>query len=93
MIYATVKLTITHPDTFAAYATKAGNAMKKHGGTPVAQSQAPEVIEGKGPIPTRAVILSFPDKEAALGWINDPELVEVHALRTSSGESEIILLT
>ncbi len=92
MIYATVKLTITDNDKFAAYAEKAGAALKKYNGAPFTQSKQPIVIEGSAETPSRSVILSFPDKESALGWINDPELADTHALRTGSGRSEIILL-
>lgn len=92
MIYATVKLTIKDADMFSAYAERAGEALKKYGGAPVAQSTSPMVIEGSAEAPTRAVVLTFPDKESALGWINDPEFAEVHALRAGSGQSEIILL-
>lgn len=93
MIYATVELTITAPESFAAYGAKAGAALSKYGAQPIAMSTAPERIEGEGDVPTRVVILSFPDKEAALGWINDPEFAEVHALRRGAGQSEILLLT
>ena len=93
MIYATVKLTIKDADMFAAYAERAGEALKKYGGAPVAQSKSPVVIEGDAATPSRVVILTFPDKESALGWINDSELSEIHALRSGSGQSEIILLT
>lgn len=92
MIYATVELTITAPDSFAAYGAKAGPALSKYGGQPIAMSGEAIRIEGDAPVPSRAVILSFPDKEAALGWINDPEFAEIHALRRGSGQSQILLL-
>lgn len=92
MIHAIVKLTITDAEKFAAYAERAGEALKKYNGAPIAQSKSPEVIEGDVVAPSRAVVLTFPDKESALGWINDPELAEIHALRTGAGKSEIILL-
>lgn len=92
MIYATVELTITAPETFAEYASKAGPALSKYGAQPIAMSAEALRIEGSAPVPSRAVILSFPDKEAALGWINDPKFQEIHALRRGSGKSEILLL-
>ena len=45
-----------------------------------------------GPAPGRAVLLSFPDREAALGWIEDPEFAEVHALRRAAGDISTILI-
>ena len=92
MIYATVQLTVTDPDTFAAYAQKAGPALEKWGAKPVAMTTDPTRLDGEGPLPGRMVLLSFPDRDAALGWINDPEIQDVHALRRASGEISTILI-
>ena len=90
--YALVTLTITNPDSFAAYREQAGAALDKHGGAAMEVSRAPEVIEGDAPNPSVAVILTFSDREAAKAWINDPELKTVHALREGSGTSQIVLM-
>ena len=92
MVYAFVQITITDPDRFANYAKIAGPALAKYGGKPEAMTTEPVRLEGDTPAPTRAVLLSFPDKDAALGWINDPELADVHAARRASGQSEITLV-
>lgn len=92
MIYAVVRLTITDPETFAAYAERAGAALAKWGAKPEAMSTEPTRLEGDAPVPGRAVLLSFPDRDAALGWINDPEFADIHALRRNSGESDILLI-
>ena len=92
MVYAFVQITVTDPDTFAEYASKAGPALAKYGAQPQAMTTQPLRLEGDTPAPSRAVLLSFPDKEAALGWINDPEFAEVHALRRAAGASEITLI-
>lgn len=90
--YALVTLDITQPETFAAYREVAGAALEKHGAAPLLASQTSEVIEGDRSAPTVSVILTFPDREAAKTWINDPELANVHALRRASGSSQIILM-
>jgi uncharacterized protein (DUF1330 family) len=92
MIYAFVQITITDPAAFADYAQAAGPALEKYGAKPTAMSTEPVRLEGDAPAPTRAVILSFPDRAAAEGWINDPALAETHAKRRASGASEITLL-
>ncbi len=92
MVYAFVQITITSPETFAEYAKAAGPAMAKYGATAQAMSTEPVRLEGDNPLPTRAVLLSFPDKDAALGWANDPDLQDTHALRRGSGTSDIVLL-
>ncbi|WP_422049158.1 DUF1330 domain-containing protein [Shimia sp.] len=90
--YAFVNLTITNPESFEAYREKAGMALKKHGAAPLHVSKEAEVIEGEGAAPTVTVILTFPDRDAARAWIEDPEFAEVHALRRGAGVSNIILM-
>lgn len=90
--YAFVTLTIDSPDTFAAYREQAGAALAKYQAKPFTMSRETQVIEGDGPAPDVTVVLEFPDRAHALGWINDPELAEIHALRQASGTSHIILL-
>ena len=92
MIYAVVTLTVTEPETFAAYAEQAGPAMAKWGAKPFAMSTSPTRLEGDMTLPGRVVILAFPDRDAALGWIADPDIADVHALRRASGTCDIVLV-
>lgn len=92
MIYAYVKLTITNPEPLAKYRAVAAEALARHGGSVMHASTDVIAIDGQPDLPDVAVLLSFPDKAAALGWINDPELTDVHDLRRSAGHSEIVLL-
>jgi uncharacterized protein (DUF1330 family) len=92
MIYAYAKLTVANPDSLAKYREVAGPALARHGGK-VEQASANSMgIDGTPDVPDVAAILSFPDKDSALGWINDPELADVHALRRQAGGSDIVLL-
>lgn len=90
--YAFVTLNINNPDSFAAYREQAGAALAKYQAKPFTMSREAQVIEGDGTAPDVSVMLEFPDRDHALGWINDPELAPVHALRQASGTSKIILL-
>jgi len=92
MIYAYAKLTVTNSEALAQYRDVAGAALEKHGGKAVAAAGEFTVLEGTPDVPNIAALLSFPDKEAALAWINDPEISDVHDLRRSGGKSEILLL-
>ncbi len=92
MVYAYVNLSVTDEATFAAYREQAGAALAKHGARVVTSTPEQSVIEGSRDTTGRGVILEFETKDAALGWINDPELEEVHALRRASGNSAITLL-
>ena len=85
-------LYIEDDDILAAYRAKARDALAKHGGTVVQVSPDSLQLEGMIEAPTFAVIVAFPDRDAAMAWYNDPDLVETHALRTGAGSSNIILL-
>lgn len=92
MIYAIAHLTVTNKDAMTQYRDVAGEALAKHGGKVEAATGEFTVLDGNPTAPNVAALLSFPDKDAALGWANDPELTDVHALRRSAGTSDILLL-
>ena len=92
MIYATVHISISDKDSLSAYREKAGDALVKHGGAVLSAAPSPTLLEGDTPAPDMAAVLSFPDRDSALAWINDPELTEVHALRRGAGNSVIVLV-
>ncbi len=92
MIYAYVHLIIDNPDSLAKYREVAGDALAKHGGALVSASKDVILLEGTIEIPDMGAILSFPDKEKALAWINDDTLQDVHGLRRNGGQSTIHLM-
>jgi len=92
MIYAYAQITVTNPDAFSAYREKAADALAKHGGAVAGASMEPTVIDGTPNVPNVAVVLTFPDRDAALSWINDETLSDLHDLRRSAGASDILLL-
>lgn len=92
MIYAYAKLTVSNPDALTKYRALAGEALARHGGKVEQGSGEAIALDGQPDLPDVAAILSFPDKPSALAWINDPDLVEIHALRRSAGGSDIVLL-
>ncbi|SLN43647.1 hypothetical protein PSA7680_02203 [Pseudoruegeria aquimaris] len=92
MIYATVHMNITDPAALAAYRERAGAALARHGGKLEAASPTPTLLDDALPAPSMVGVLSFPSREAAIAWRDDPELAEIHALRRAAGESSIILV-
>ena len=92
MIYAYAQLTVTNPDALNAYREKAGEALARHGGKVEAASKDFTTLDGNPAAPDTAALLSFPDRDAALAWANDPDLADLHALRRSAGGSDILLL-
>lgn len=90
--YAFVTLKITDPDKMAAYREVAGPTLAKYGAEPLQVSPDAVWLDGDDDAPDVAVLLSFPDKEAAQNWRNDPEFADVHQLRNDSGDCRILLL-
>lgn len=92
MFYAVARLNISKPDALAAYRDKAGAALAKHGGKVEVASADLGVLDGAPDTSGMVALLSFPDKAAAEGWINDPELADTHALRRDAGTSDIFTI-
>lgn len=90
--FAIAHLTVSNPDSLAAYREKAADALAKHGGTVVQASADVIAIEGEPAMPNMIAVIQFPDQAAAVAWKNDPDLQDVHALRLNSGKTEIICL-
>ncbi|GAB4520741.1 MAG: hypothetical protein Tsb0019_21850 [Roseibium sp.] len=91
-VQALALITVTDRDTLSAYREKAAEALARHGGNVVAADPDPLVLEAAGDTPDIAALLSFPSADAARAWREDPELVEVHALRNRGGKSTIVVL-
>ena len=92
MIYAFAELTVTDPKSLDAYRLKASEALARHGGKVEAASADSTALDGNPGIPDVAALLSFPNRAAAMAWIEDPDLADIHALRRSAGASDITLL-
>ena len=92
MIYAYVNINITNPESLGQYREVAGAALQKHGGTVLTAGKDNVTIEGTHKAPDMAAILSFPDRAAAMAWINDPALASVHVLRRGAGDVSIIVV-
>ncbi|WP_300032404.1 DUF1330 domain-containing protein [uncultured Roseobacter sp.] len=90
--HAVATLHLKDPEAMAAYREKAGAALARHGGAIVQASTDLTTIEGDAALPDGIAVLSFPDREAAYAWINDPDLTETHALRTTGAKTQITLL-
>ncbi len=90
-VYAFAMLTVTDKEALDAYRAVAGDALAKHGGKVVKAGPATDLLDGQGILPHALALLEFPNGDAARAWRDDPELVDVHAMRRSAGGSEIIL--
>lgn len=90
--YAVVQIVPTDADALAEYRKGALAAVQKHGGDRFAGGPQSKVLEDGGAGSTEVLIAAFPSQDAALNWMNDPELQDLHALRNKGAKSTIVLL-
>lgn len=90
-IFAVALVTPKDPETFAKYRDVAGEALGKHGGRVATVLQDPVRLEGSVATPKAIALLEFPNVQAAHNWHNDPELKNIHALRTGGADVSIFV--
>jgi uncharacterized protein (DUF1330 family) len=90
--YVVVQLAPKDEAVLQRYFERGGEAVRKHGGKPIAGGPDVAVLEDNGGGIAARVLLSFPSAEAAHDWIDDPELAEVHDLRRRGAQTTITLL-
>lgn len=73
----------------AEYGGKAGKSMAGHPGKPLAFYGAIETLEG--PEAAGAVILEFPDMDAARAWYNSPAYQDARQHRFQGADYRVVL--
>ena len=89
--YLILDFTIKDFSLFKEYIDKIPAFIKKHGGKYIVQGVEPEIMEGDWH-PERVVVLEFPNKEIAKGFLADPDAQPLFAIRHSTTESKLILV-
>lgn len=89
--YALVTMVVKDAEKLNQYLAVGGPAVAKHSGKPVAGGpNAMALQEPHGT--TLGVVLAFPSPENVTQWLEDPELVDVHALRDAAADVTILSL-
>ncbi len=88
--YIIVRMTVTDPETYAAYAALASAAMRTHGARPLVRGGAYEALEGEAR--PRNVVLEFDSYEAARAYYVSPEYQAAKAMRLPAGIGEVVLV-
>jgi uncharacterized protein (DUF1330 family) len=86
--YVIARAIVTDATKWAEYAAKAGEAMKKYGGTPLARGGQMTIAEGAGC--ARNVIIEFESFEAARTYAFSPEYAAARKLREGAGQIDIV---
>jgi uncharacterized protein (DUF1330 family) len=88
--YVIARAHVTNPTAWGQYAAKAGDAIKKYGGTPLVRGGRSEVIEGQGR--DRNVVIEFASYDAALTYARSPEYAEARKLREGAGTIDFVVV-
>ena len=88
--YIIVRMTVTDPDAYAAYAAMASEAMRKYGIRPLARGGRSEGVEGEAR--PRNVILEAESYEAARTYYLSPEYQAAVAVRKPAGVGELVIV-
>lgn len=88
--YVVARAVVTNPDAWATYAAKAGEAMKKYGGSPIVRGGRAEIAEGEGR--ARNVVIEFASFDAARTYVHSPEYAEARKLRQGAGSIDIMVV-
>ena len=88
--YIIARANVTNPTAWAEYAAKAGEAMKKYGGTPIVRGGRCETVEGEGR--PRNVVIEFANYDAAMAYARSAEYAAAKTLRQGAGAIDIVVV-
>ena len=89
--YFIVNARITDPDGLARYRAEVQPSLVAHEVKVLVSTNEATTVEGT-PAGERAVVLEFPDREAALAWYNSDAYQQVVGLRLASTDGFAILV-
>lgn len=88
--YVVARAQVTNQAAWGEYAAKAGEAIKKYGGTPLVRGGRAEVLEGEGR--PRNVVIEFASYDAALAYAKSPEYAAARKLREGAGSIDFVVV-
>ena len=90
--YSVLDVTPTTEDWIPAYIGPANTLVAQYGGKYLARTNSHERLEGEGESPALRIIIEWPSKEAAIGFMNDPNYVPHLKARTAGSKSNHYLI-
>ncbi len=91
-VYLIAEMTWKNTDWLPAYLGVVPALVEKHGGRYVVQTGEIERLEGTRDKTDGIVVLEFPDRDAAMAFLDDPAYQEQKAARLENTVSETILV-
>ena len=90
--YSVLEVTPTDDAWIPKYLSPASKLVAQHGGYYLARTPNHEQLEGQTDAVALRVIIAWPSKEAALGFMNDPEYAPLLKSRTEGSISNHYLI-
>lgn len=89
--YIIANIHVTDSERYKDYVAAVPALIAKHGGKYRVRGGDSSVLEG-GWATGRLVVIEFPDRDAALGFYEDPAYVPLQSLRQSAAESDVLIV-
>ena len=89
--YIVVQIRVHDPARYEGYKRDAERTLAAFGGRYVVRGAPCETLEGAW-LPTRFVVLEFPDKERARAWWASAEYAPAKDIRHATAETDMILV-
>lgn len=87
--YLIANVEITDPAGYGEYKKGVPATIAAHGGRYLTRAGATEVLEGAW-VPSRVVILEFPDMARLRAWFDSPEYRPLRAIRERAAKSSLV---
>src|SRR5688500_13488987 len=89
--YVIVDIVIEDAASYERYKALAPASIARYGGRYLARGGETATLEGSW-MPSRLVILEFPDAERARAWWDSPDYAEAKGLRQACARTEMVLV-
>jgi len=90
--YSVLAVTPTSEDWIPDYIGPANALVAKHGGNYLARTATHEQVEGERQDAALRIVISWPTKDAALAFMNDPDYAPHLKARTAGSDSVHFLI-
>ena len=90
--YSIISSTPVSEEWIPGYVASVGEIVSKYGGKYLARTANFERLEGKGEDPAAFVLIEWPDRDAAMAFMNDPEYRPFLEARLAGSKSHHFLI-
>jgi uncharacterized protein (DUF1330 family) len=90
-VYILAQLTFTNRSAYDRYQARFMDVFGKFGGSVLAADEHPKILEGRWDR-NKVVLLSFPDEETSMKFLNAPEYQEIARDRRAGADTVVLLV-